>query len=83
VLNGAVGFAMGGFDFRDRSGGFGGIGAEEAIGEGSAHALVEEDEEQSDAGSLIGEAVGVAATVALQQPVSFELAQVVAQLVSV
>ena len=58
----------------------GGAGAEEAVGERAAHALVEEDEEQCNAGSLIGEAIGVAATVALQQSVGFEFVQIVAQL---
>jgi len=48
---------------------------EEAIGEGTAHALVEEHEEQGDASALGGEAMGRAAAFALEPSVSFEFAQ--------
>jgi hypothetical protein len=41
---------------------------------------MEEHEEQGDAGALGGKAIGIAAAVALQQSVSFEFAQVVAEL---
>jgi hypothetical protein len=53
---------------------------EEAVGRRAAYALVEEDEEQGRAGALVGKAIGAAAAVSLQQSVSFEFAQVVAQL---
>src|SRR4029077_15929374 len=58
-----------------------GLVVEAAVGEGTAEALVEEQKEQRDLHALGGEAVGVAGTVALEQPVALELAQVVAELV--
>ena len=54
--------------------------AKEAVGEGTADALVKEHEEQSNAGTFVSEAVGVTLAVALQQSVGFHFAQVVAQL---
>src|SRR5260370_28175275 len=54
--------------------------AKEAVGEWTADALVKEHKEQSDAGAFVGEAVGVAAAIALQQSMGFHFAQVVAQL---
>ena len=42
---------------------------------------MEEQEEQRDIESFGGQAVGVAASIALQQAVPFELAQIVAKLV--
>ena len=54
---------------------------EAAVGEGTAEALVEEQKQQSDVDAFAGQAVGVAAAIALQQSVPFELAQIVAELV--
>ena len=54
---------------------------EAAVGEWAAEALVEEQEEERDVNAFCREAVSVAAAIAFQQPVSFELAQVVAELV--
>jgi hypothetical protein len=46
---------------------------EEAVGERTAEALVKEDKEHSDAGSFVGDTIGVAAAVALEQSVGFHL----------
>jgi hypothetical protein len=43
----AVGFAVSGFDFGERRGGFGGAMLEEALGEGATHALMEEDKRRA------------------------------------
>src|SRR2546429_8351844 len=53
----------------------------QAIGQGSADALVEEDEQGAHTGSLFGEAVGVVLAHSLQQAVAFHFAQVVAELI--
>ena len=53
-------------------------GAKEAVSEGTADALVKEDEEQGNTGAFVSEAVDVALAVALQQSVGLHLAQVVA-----
>ena len=58
-----------------------GLVVEAAVGEGTAEALVEEQEQERDLNAFGGEAVGVAAAVALQQAVAFEFAQIVAELV--
>src|SRR5437870_13172581 len=52
-----------------------------AVGEGAAEPFVKEQEEQGDLNPFWGETVGVAGSVTLQQPVGFEFAQVVAELV--
>src|SRR6201988_3319838 len=52
-----------------------------AVGERAAEPFVKEQEEQGDLNAFGGETVGVAGSVTLQQPVGFELAQVVAELV--
>ena len=54
---------------------------EAAVGERSAQALVKEQEKQCDLGAFWGQAIGVARAVALDQCMSFELAQIIAQLV--
>ena len=61
----------------------GGIGAvvEAAVGQGTAKALVEEEEQECDLEAFGGEAVGIAAAVALEERVAFQLAQMVAELV--
>ena len=53
---------------------------EEAIGQGSADALMEEHEDEGDANAFVGEAVGIAMGVALEQGMGFEFAEVVAKL---
>ena len=54
---------------------------EAAMGERAAEPFVEEEEEQGYLDTFRGKAVGVSGSIALQQPVAFELAQVVAELV--
>src|SRR5215470_7421924 len=54
---------------------------EAAVGERSTQVLMEEQEQQCDLSTLRGEAVGVAATVALEQAVALEFSQIVAELV--
>ena len=78
MVDRVVGLVISGFDFGQGSGGLG--RATPAVGERAADALVEEDEEQGPAGRFLGETKGVAPTIALQQSVGFELAQVVSQL---
>lgn len=75
---GAIGFVVGGFDFGHRVGVE--SAAKETFGERAADAFVKEDQEQSNAGAFISEAVGVASTVAQQQSVGFHFAQFVAPL---
>src|SRR5208337_201627 len=81
ALDGGIGAVIGGFEpavwtvLRVRP------VMEAAVGEGAAQALVEEEEEQGDLDALGREPVGVARAVALDQAVSLELAQVVAELV--
>src|SRR6201998_4070989 len=52
-----------------------------AVGKRTAEPFVKEQEEQGDLNPFWGETVGVAGSVTLQQPVVFELAQVVTELV--
>ena len=52
-----------------------------AVGERAAGPFVKEQEEQGDVNPFWGETIGVAGSVTLQQPVGFELAQIVAELV--
>src|SRR5437764_13939314 len=52
-----------------------------AVGERAAEPFVKEQEEQGDLNPFWSEPVDVAGSVTLQQPVGFELAQVVAELV--
>ena len=72
---------VGGFQFAVWSALRVGFVMESAVGERAAQPLVEEQEEQRDVNAIGGETVGVAASIALQQAVPFELAQIVAKLV--
>jgi hypothetical protein len=54
---------------------------EAAVGEGTAQALMKEEEQESDLDAFCREAVGIAWSVPLQQAVPLELVQIVAQLV--
>jgi hypothetical protein len=67
LFDGAVSFVVGGFDFGHRGGSLERGAAKETVGERTADALVKEHEEQSNAGTFVSEAVGVALAVALQQ----------------
>src|SRR6202007_3443109 len=81
LLNGVVGAMIGGFELAGRL--VMGVRAvvKAAVGERAAEPFVKEQEEQGDLNAFGGETVGVAGVLTLQQPVGFELAQVVAELV--
>jgi hypothetical protein len=81
VLDSLVGLVVGDFEFA--VGAVCGIRSvvETAVGERTAKALVEEQEQEGDLHSLGGEAVGVAGAISLQQSMSFQLAESVAELV--
>ena len=81
MLDGVVGAMVGGFQSAGRLMSVVGAVMEAAVGEGAAEPLVEEQEEESHLDAFRCEPVGVAGAVALQQPVAFELAQVVSELV--
>ena len=70
-----------GFEFAVWFAGRVGLVVESAVGERSAKALVEEEEEEGDVNALGGQAVSVAGAIALEQAVSFEFAEVIAELV--
>src|ERR1700730_2299480 len=81
LLNGFVGAVVGGFEFAGRL--VLGVGAvvEAAIGERDGQPHVEEEKEQRSLNLFGGRTIGLARAVALQQPMAFELAQVVAELI--
>ena len=80
-MNGFVGAVVGGFEFAGRLVLGVGTVVEAAIGERAAQAFVEEQEEERDVESFGRQAVGVTASIALQQAMPFELAQIIAKLV--
>src|ERR1700745_3831318 len=57
-----------------------GLVVEAAVGEGTAQALVKEEEQESDVDAFCRQAVGIARSVPPQQAVSLQLAEIVAQL---
>ncbi len=67
--------------FAVRSAGRVGFVMKAAVGQRAAEPLVEEQKQQRDMHTLGGETVGVAAAIAFQQAVPFELAQIVAEMV--
>ena len=54
---------------------------EQAIGQGTAKLLVEQDERKGDLDALAGEPIRVAFAIALNQPVRLHFAEIVAELV--
>jgi hypothetical protein len=48
-----------------------GLMMKEAVGEGAAELLVEEDEEQGDLGSFVRQPTGASLSIACEQPMSF------------
>ena len=80
MFDGFVGAVVGGLEFAGRL--VSGVGAvvKAAVGERSAEAFVEEQEEQRDLHPFGCEPIGVARAVALQQAVPLQLAQIVAEL---
>ncbi len=74
VLKRSIGLMVSRFQFRrGLSAGVRPV-AKEAVGQGAAEALMEQGEQQGHLPSLVGEAVGVTAAVALKQSMGFELA---------
>ena len=80
-FDGFVGAVVGGFEAAVRPMLGVWLVVEATVGERSAQALVEEQEEQCDLNPLGGEQVGVARAVALEESVPLEFAQIVAKLV--
>ena len=80
-MDGDVGAVIGGFETAVRAVLRVGPVMEAAVGDRSAKALVEEEKEQGDLNTLLREPVGIAGTVALDEAVPLELAQVVTELV--
>ena len=74
-------FVIGGFEFTVGLIGRIRLVVESAVGEGTAEALVEEQEQERDVNSFRGQPVGVASSIAFQQTVAFEFTEVVAKLV--
>ena len=81
MLDGLVGLVIGSFEFAVRLVLGIRLVMEATVGEWTAEALVEEQEEERDLHALSGEPVGIATAIALEQPVAFQLAQVIAELV--
>src|SRR3984885_13508977 len=81
VLDGLVRFVIGGFEFAVGLVRRIGSVMEPAVGERTAEALVEKEEQEGDVNAFGREAVSIAAAIALEQAGSFELAQVVPELV--
>src|SRR4249920_643956 len=81
LLDGFVGAVICGFQFTVRLVTGDRAVVEAAVGERTAEPFVEEEKEQRNLDAFWGKAVGVAGSIPLQQPVAFEFAQVVAQLV--
>ena len=80
LVEGVVGFAVGGLDFRQSDVGLSRAALEEAVGQRTAHPLAKEHKEQRYAGSLVSETIGLAPPITFEQAVAFHLAQVIAQL---
>src|SRR6202047_573505 len=80
LLDGFVGAVVGGFELAGRLVMDVRAVVKVAVGERAAEPFVKEQEEQGDLDPFWGETVGVAGSVTLQQPVGFELAQVVTEL---
>ena len=81
VLDGFVGTMVGGFEPAVGAVSSIWVMMEAAVGEGPTQPLMEEEKEQRDLDAFVGEAVGVAGAIALQQGMTLELAQSVAPLV--
>ena len=70
VLDGMVGFMEGRFEFAIGPRCFSRLMVKEAVGEGSAELLVEEDQEQHGLAAFLRQAIGVAFSVAGEQSMS-------------
>ena len=81
MLNGLIGIMVGRFEFALRPVIGIGLVMEATVGEGTAEALVEEEEQERDLHAFGGEPIGVATAIALEEAMAFQFAKVVAQLV--
>ena len=66
-LNRRIGCVVGGFDLRGKRGGRGGPMVKERVGEGTADALVEQDEHRGDLDVFLGEPVAIPSAFPLEQ----------------
>ena len=80
-LNGSIGPVIGSFErsFRPRMGM--GSMVEETVGQGTAEALVEKEEQKRDFDAFLGEAIGVVVSVASEEPVGLHFTQVIVELI--
>ena len=80
-MNGSIGLVIGSFErsFRPRVG----VGSmvEETVGQGTAEALVEKEEQKRDFDAFLGEAIGVVVSVASEELVGLHFTQVIAELI--
>ncbi len=81
VLDGLVGLVIGGFEFAVGPVGRVGLVMEAAVSKRATETLVEEQEQEGNIDTFTGQPVGIATTIALQQSMPFQLAQIVAELV--
>ncbi len=69
VLDGFVGFVIGGFEFAVGCVSWVGSVVKAAVGQGTAKALMEEQKQERPLNTFGGEPVGIAGAIALQQTV--------------
>lgn len=81
VLDGPIGFVVSGFQFAEWPVCGIGLVVEAAVGQRTTEALVEEPEQERDLDPFGREPVGVAGAMAFEEAVSFQLAEIVAELV--
>jgi hypothetical protein len=81
MLDGCVSAVMRGFESAGWLVAGRGAVMEAAMGERTTEPFVEEEEWRGDLNAFLGKAVGVSRSISMQQPVSLELVQIVAQLV--
>ncbi len=81
VLDGLVGLVVGGFELAIGPVGRVGLVMEAAVSKRATETLVEEQEQEGNIDTFTGQPVGIATTIALQQSMPFQLAQIVAELV--
>ena len=81
MLDGLVGLVVGDFKFAGRRMVMIGPMVKSAVGQRTAEALVEEPEPERDLQTFGRETVGIAGTVAFEQAVTLQLAEIVAELV--
>ena len=81
MLDGFVRFVVGSFEFAGRLVLGIGLVMEAAVGEGATEALVEEQEQERDLHAFVREPVSITAAVSLEKGMTFQLAEVVAELI--